>query len=423
MPGAGAHLGPPPAARTMTSLGHIAAVARLPGFARLALLTVMLGLGQSLAQPYVSLFVATAAGFSARQIGIYMMVSALAGVVATTWLGRLSDQRLARGWTLLIALAGGALGYALMSQLRGFPALLLNTASVLAVGRAAFPQTFALSRARFEAARASDLTLATNTLRMFFSVAWVVGPALGALLLARLRWNGLFLAAAGAYALAMLLLWRTDTTIPAGAAPRARTNVLRHLRNPGVAAPTAGFALMFLCSSLNMVVFPLYVVETLHGAERHVGWLLGLAAALEIPFMLGSAFLATALGPRGKPRLLAASTVLYAAYFTWFAMARAPWQLYPAQVLNAAVISVVMGLGLSAFQEQLPGEAGLSTALYANAMTLGAILAGVVFGAMAGGGDHRRLLFVCAGLSLAAGALFLVGHGRWAAEDGGRASG
>jgi len=189
---------------------------------------------------------------------------------------------------------------------------------------------------------------------------------------------------------------------PAPASTRPRTAVLRHLRQPAVAAASVGFALLFLCNTLTMIVFPLYIVETLHGSEHHIGWLLGLAAALEIPLMLCSALLAEKLG---KARLIVFSALLYGLFFVCVALARQPWQLYPMQLLNAIVISIAMGLGMSYFQDQLPGEPGVSTALYANASTFGSVLAGLVFGGLSGVAGHRGVLTICAALSLVAGGL------------------
>jgi SET family sugar efflux transporter-like MFS transporter len=385
----------------MTALAKLADVARIPGFLALSATTLMLGLASSLATPYLSLFALSEAHLGPRQLGIYVIVSALSNLPVATWLGQLSDRGRSRKPPLMLALAGATLGYLAMSQLRAFPWLVLNSVVLLSLGRAAFAQTFAVARARFEVGSAGDLTLATNTLRMFFSVAWVVGPALGALVLARVHFTGFYLVVAALHVLAALFILplRAPAAGPGGA---ARRPVWHHLRQPRIAAATAGLSLLFLCSSLNMIVFPLFIVETLHGAKHHVGWLLGLAAALEIPLMLGSALVAAR---RDKGAMMVVSGVLFAAYFGCVALARHPWQVYPAQLLSALVVSIAMGLGMSYFQDQLPGEPGVSTALYANAVTLGSVLAGLVFAALATPFGHRGVLVACAVFSLLAAGL------------------
>jgi SET family sugar efflux transporter-like MFS transporter len=236
-----------------------------------------------------------------------------------------------------------------------------------------------------------------------------VGPAFGAYAVAEVRFRGLFLIAAGLFALVALLVLSLDPSKAALGFGGPRTAVLQHMRRPEIAAMTGGFALLFLCANLNTTVLPLYVVETLHGRQRDVGWVFGLAAGLELPLMLGSALIA---GRLGKGRMIVAAGALYGAYFVCMAMATQPWQLFPAQVLTAVVVSIVMGLGLTYFQDLLPGEPGVSTALYANAMTLGSVLSGSVFAAFSGVCGHRGLLLICAGCSLAGCALLRHACGR-----------
>jgi SET family sugar efflux transporter-like MFS transporter len=381
----------------------------VPGFARLGAAALALGLAYSISAPFLSLFALDEAHLQPRELGLYMALSAVTGVLATTWLGKLSDRGLGRRRAMVLCLLCAALGHAAMSQLRGFGWLLLNTAILLAPGRASFSQTFSLARARFEGERVRDLTLATSTMRMFFSVAWVVGPALGALLVGRLHYSGLFLVSAAAYGAIVLLVLPLDPPAPDPDQPQPRTAVLAYLRQGPTAALTVGFGLLFLCANLNTMVLPLYVVETLHGSQREIGWVFGLTAGLEIPLMVWTALIAARLG---KGRMIVVGALLYGVYFLAMAAAQRPWQLYPAMGLNAVVVSIVMGLGMSYFQDLLPGEPGVSTALYASAMNVGSVLAGPAFAALAGPHGHRELLMACAASCLVGGALLAYGARR-----------
>ncbi len=386
---------------------RIAQVGRIPGFVRLGSASLVLGLAHSLALPYLSLFALTEAHLSPRQLGAYLLVSAISNVPVTAWLGRLSDRGFGRKRAVVLSLACAIVGYAALSQLRSFWALLLNTVLLLALGRAAFAQMFALARARFESTGVPDLTLAINTMRMFLSVAWVLGPALGAVLVAQIHFQGLYLVIAALHLLILVMVWPVDAPAAPAIARGGGTAVLRYVARPAIAATVVAFGLLFMCASLNMIVFPLYVVETLGGTAGDVGGLLGLCAGLEIPLMVGSAL---AAGRLGKRRLIVASAFLYGAYFFWVAAVRRPWPLYPAQLVNATVVSIVMGLGMSYFQDQLPGEPGVSTALYANAMTLGSVLSGLLFAALAGPFGHRGVLVVGAACCLLACALLALAH-------------
>jgi MFS transporter, SET family, sugar efflux transporter len=389
----------------MSALRRLAAVSRIPEFWLHSAMVLALGLAHAFTVPFLSLFALDEAHFSAQQLGIYLAASALSGVLATTWLGKLSDGRLGRRRGLHLALLCAAIGSAAMCYLRGFAGLLLNATTLLAVGRAAFSQTFALARARFEADAVADLTLATNAIRMFFSLGWVIGPALAAVWLARFGWSGLYLASAGLFVSIGLLALRVRPA-PGRAAVTGvggvDASVLRYVRRPTVAALIAGFGLLFLCSNLNLIALPLLLVRDLAGAERDVGVAFGLAAGIELPLMLGVALLADRLG---KGRLIVAGALVYAGYFIALALATQPWHAYLAQLLTAFVVSVFMGLGLSYFQDLLPGRPGASTALYVNAMTVGSVLSGALYAPLAGPLGSRGVLAVCSGLSLLAAAL------------------
>jgi MFS transporter, SET family, sugar efflux transporter len=397
----------------MTALRRLASVARIPELGLHAAMVLALGVAHAFTIPFLSLFASTEAHFSTEELGIYLAASAVSGVVATTWLGKLSDLASSHRTVLLLSLMCAAVGHLAMCYLRGFAGLLANAVTILAVGRAAFSLTFALSRARLEAEAVGDLTLATNTLRMFFSLGWVIGPALAALFLARFGWNGLYLVSAGTFAGIGLLALRIRKPPDRPARTGPATSVLRYVRRGPVAALMAGFGLLFLCSNLNLIVLPLLLVQTLGGAERDVGGTFGLAAGLEIPLMLGSALVA---GRLGKGRLIISGALVYTLYFVALALATRPWHAYLAQLPTAFFVSVVMGLGLSYFQDLLPGETGVSTALYVNAMTIGSILAGGIYALLAGPLGNRGVLGIGAGLCLVAFGLLVYADRRLGAR-------
>jgi SET family sugar efflux transporter-like MFS transporter len=394
----------------MAPLRRLTSVSRIPEF----WLHATMVLAHSFTVPFLSLFALNEAGFSSRQLGVYLAASALSGVVATTWLGKLSDRAVSRRRVLLLSLLCATVGHLAMCQLRSFWGLLAVSVTILAVGRATFSQTFALARVRFEQEAVADISLATIAIRMCFALGWVVGPALAAVFLASAGWSGLFLISAGTFAGIGLLALRTREPAARPAATGAGTPILRYMRRPPVMALMAGFGLLFLCSNLNLIVLPLLLVQTLAGAERDVGGTFGLAAGLELPLMLGTALVA---GRLGKSRLIIAGALTYVGYFVALAVATQPWQVYLAQVLTAFFVSVVMGLGLTYFQDLLPGESGVSTALYVNAMTIGSILSGGLFALLAGPLGNRGLLGVCAGLCLLASGLLAYADARLAVRS------
>jgi SET family sugar efflux transporter-like MFS transporter len=84
------------------------------------------------------------------------------------------------------------------------------------------------------------------------------------------------------------------------------------------------------------------------------------------------------------------------------------WQLAAAQLLNAAFIAVIAGLGISYVQDLLPTRPGRATTLYSNASRIGAMLAGAVVGLGASVG-YRTPYVAALGLTSVGGVLLAVG--------------
>ncbi|MFC7483611.1 hypothetical protein ACFQX7_31340 [Luedemannella flava] len=76
-----------------------------------------------------------------------------------------------------------------------------------------------------------------------------------------------------------------------------------------------------------------------------------------------------------------------------------------AQVLNACFIAAVGGLGISYFQDLMPGLPGRATTMFTNAQRLSAMLAGLVFGVVQIAGYRSAYLI---GVGLCASGLLLL---------------
>jgi MFS transporter, SET family, sugar efflux transporter len=94
-------------------------------------------------------------------------------------------------------------------------------------------------------------------------------------------------------------------------------------------------------------------------------------------------------------------------YFALAAGATHTWQLAAGQLLNAASIAAIQGLGVTYVQDLLPSQPGRMSTLYSNAFPAGAILAGPVVGAAAHIG-YRGAYAVAACLAAGGFALLLV---------------
>ena len=79
--------------------------------------------------------------------------------------------------------------------------------------------------------------------------------------------------------------------------------------------------------------------------------------------------------------------------------------IYPLQILIAAVVAVTGGVAISFFQDKVPGQSGAATNLYVSASRVGLTSGYLLFGAVAANFGHRNAYVACAGLTISALAL------------------
>jgi SET family sugar efflux transporter-like MFS transporter len=372
--------------------------------APLVVVFLAVGLSAALSFPFLSLFLTSAVHASPIKLSIFLLAQPLSGVVVSTVLGRLSDGRVARRRVLMAAAAAGCASAALFSVLRSYWPLLALACTLTAVGAALMPQGFAYARAIL----AGDLTAAmvTSTLRMFFSLAWVVGPPLASLLLSSGGFASLYACSAGLYAVVFVVVavWLVE---PPAVRPPIQGEMADGELPPEGARRSLWTALAGLCllqsaTLLNVQALPLLVRYNLHAGVGSAGVLLGVCAALEIPAMLGFGALSARVP---LERLVRTGPLFGMAYYALASVTQHVWQLGAAQLLNACFIAVVQGLGISYVQELLPLQPGRASTLYSNTLPCGAILASPLLGIGAKFG--YRISFVAA-IGLAAGGLVLL---------------
>lgn len=165
------------------------------------------------------------------------------------------------------------------------------------------------------------------------------------------------------------------------------------------------FTLIGVSGAAVMIALPIYMVNVLHGNSHQVAMMFGWGALLEVPIMLGFGLSSKRLP---KSKLIAAGAVIHVIYFIGIMLADSAEHLIPLQAANAFVVSVFSCLGMQYFQELMPGEPGNATTLFFNTNRVGAILAGVLAGWIAGIFGYRYVFVMCGFLSSAAFVLLFI---------------
>jgi SET family sugar efflux transporter-like MFS transporter len=343
----------------------------------LGLIFLASGLSTAVVGPFLALFLSDEVDAGALEVTIFLVVAPLSGVVMSWLVGRVSDRRPIRRTLILAASVAGLAGCLLTAFIRDYWILLGLTVTAIALAGALFPQSFAYARLILQRDDPARAAMGISTLRTLFSLAWVAGPPLAAVLIEAGGFRYVYSFAALTYALAALVAARRLVELEAVPA------------EPGdVGAPVPGrpwparlamvaFVLMQTPLVLAVQSLPLFLSRDLGGEASAAGLILGLCAALEIPLMLGFGWLSTRIPLR---TLIIAGGTCGVAYYTLVALATSVWILVAGQLLNAVFIAAVSGLGISYMQDMLPREPGRATTLFTNTFPIGAMLAGPMFG-------------------------------------------
>ncbi|MBR8431356.1 sugar efflux transporter [Burkholderia cenocepacia] len=397
---------------------HFARLAGIAHFVPLSAAALMLGVAMSFTAPYLSLFGVEAAGMSPFLAGIFMTSIAASGVVASTWAGRWSDRRERHRPLLVVSLGAAALGFALLCVLRAHGPVIAAGTILLGAGAVSLSQIFSFVRAVLPVADDAQRELASAALRTMLSIAWVFGPALGALILAQTGFTGLFLAAAAGFVACAAIVARIPEP--------ARRPVAAHVQAPDRVAPPpddaraavvvvatrasvlrtlVALTLIGLAANATMIVLPLYIVHALGGTPANVSAALGLAALLEIPMMLWLGIRSTHLD---KARWLTACALVHAAYFVGLAAVTRVNLILPLQLLSACVVAITSCLGMTRVCDLMPTRPGTATAMFFSTARVGSIASGVLSGACVDLFGYRATFAGCGGLALVACVLLAV---------------
>ncbi|MFC3834886.1 MULTISPECIES: sugar efflux transporter [Deinococcus] len=385
---------------TPSARAILPALLRLPGFTGLALSVFFLGFGVSLSGPFLALYGVQRIGMTPLLLGVFLTLNAVSAVLLSTRLARWSDRLSNRRPLVLFTLAMAAAGQAGLAAAHSFAAALLVGVLVMGLGAAAFPQLFAYARTQMSTVPGDLAERGQTVLRSMFSLAFVVGPGLGAAALARLGFPGVFLLAAACLLLAAIPVWRSRS-VALPATPAGHTVTLARSATP--ARPITWVSVAFVMYGMSMVMamtmFPLFITDTLSGTTSQVGFLISLCALLEIPIMLA---LVTLRRLPGVEWMVKAAMGVFAIHFVMIFLAQGLGLLVAAQVIRAVVLAILAGLGMTYFQQLMPGRVSAATTLFSNTLNVGSMLAGIVSGTIAQVFGYRDVYIVCAVLTAAA---------------------
>ncbi|CAG9001513.1 MAG: Sugar efflux transporter A [Candidatus Celerinatantimonas neptuna] len=340
-------------------------------------LTFFTGLGGALFIPGLSLFLTNEVKVEPFEVGLFYTINAIGGIIFSQLIARYSDRHGHRKQIILICLVMGALNYLLFDWCRSYLILITLGIFLLSLSASSMPQTFALAR-DFKDNVQERSVMFTSFMRTQLSLAWVIGPAIAFAVIAAYGFRTLFLIGMGIYVISFLITLLKVPDVP-HQKPSSETSQSL-LTNKDVLLLFVASTLMWGCNSMYLISMPIYISHQLHQPQELAGWIMGAAAALEIPVMLVAGYFTRFWRMKS---LLIVACFCGMLFYLGMHIFHAPHILFILQIANAGFIGILGGLGMIYFQDLMPGQTGQATTLFTNSLYSGSVIAGAVAGGIA----------------------------------------
>lgn len=371
---------------------------------------MLIGMGIAVTVPFFVLFATNKLGMTTNQFGLLLALAAICQFSMNTIVARFSDTHaINRKLIIICALLMGAISFALPFFIENIPLFILLYAIFQGLFAPAMPQLYASARESInQSTSSSRAVFANSVLRSMFSFGFLFGPLVGNILNQSWGYDGLFGGTVAIIVVTLILqiffFKETKVAQPIRGSHTLEQNAPSMFTHTYLIIPFLAFILLHIGQWMYTLNMPLFVTQYLHEDEKYVGHLASLCAGLEVPFMIILGMIASKIETR---TLLAVAAVCGALFFGSIGIFNSVHMMLIGQVFLAAFLAVLLGIGISYFQDILPQFPGYASTLFANAMVIGQLLGNLLGGAMSQWVGLGNVFYVSA-LSLAMGFLFIL---------------
>ena len=374
-------------------------------FYRSAFLSLLIaGIGLSAATPQLTLFLVRELGTPLPLAGLYYVTN-LAAPVAGYLVGRWSDRTQDRLLWFRVCTVIGTAGWLAMAAANTVWLPFVISTVALSIAGGSMAQLFAACRDELSRHPTKAENRVVATIRMAFTVGWILGPVLGS-------WFG------GVFGLRALLV-ATATCVFAALIPLGRQRVERYKvvipprpesrRRIDHMMPLLTFtAICILAMTGDTIKFgylPIYMAEQLHISDSVRGVVIGIQPLLELLLLPVVARLADRFGAL---RIMTAGTVLGLAGNLAYATSTSVAGLLLGQALTAGVWACVGALGVSIAQHLYPEGVATASGIYLSSIAVSSAIGGTIGGIGVAAIGLPHVFFIPAFLTTLATVAFVV---------------
>jgi SET family sugar efflux transporter-like MFS transporter len=354
--------------------------------------TFFCGLAMAFMYPLISLYLVDELNSSPIQMGGFLATMVICGVIASTYIGKKSDQGWPRKRILFVAQLCFSSAMLVFIFTRHIGFALAAAAFLLSINSSTLPQIFTLGRLYSDKKITKGGSLFMSLMRAGIAVAWVVGPPLAFLVKEQFGFNIAFTVSIVS-ALMMIVI---VSLLPEYTADQSSTHktagTFSWVKVPNVVFFLASTVLMFSAAHMYVTSLPLFITKELLLPGQWAGYLMGLAAFIEIPFMV----VAGIYGPKlGNRRLMIMALVSGAVFFFGLLWSESVISLMVLQIFNGIFIAVTACLGMLFIQDIMKTQMGLATTLFTSAQQVSMLVGSLSVGLVAQFFSYYAVFVVC----------------------------
>ena len=365
---------------------------------RLLTMVLLQGLAYSFVLPIMSYFIVEGLGQPPYLVGVYTVVVGLSSVLFSHVIGLAIDKGADNRKLLFFAVAAFGFASALFSLSNTYLVILAAGATFMGFGNAAVPLLLSLGRS-FSLQKSLHIGRFNASLRAQISIAWILGAPLAFWVIGHFGFKTAFMAST-----LTCMVWlvsgkwfipsiQTETLATVSDTPKTQVTL-------PILLVSAGLFFANMANSIYISAMPLYIILEHQQAAALPGWLMAMAAAIEIPVMLVAARWTHRISAF---RLLLMGLASGCVFYVGMYFAVTAWQFLLLQIANGFFFGTFAGLGITLIQDLLPDRIGFSSALYTNTMRSGAMSGVGVMGVIATVTNYQTVLLaalVCVILSV-----------------------
>ena len=361
------------------------ALLQIKNYKLFAVNMMLLGMAIAITIPFLVLFATNELGMTTTQFGILLALAAISQFSVNAIVARFSDNgKVNRKLLVIIALFMGAMSFSIYFYVHNIWLFIVLYAMLQGLFAPAMPQLYASAREAINQSSSRNRAKFANTvLRSMFSFGFLFGPLIGSVLNRTMGYAGLFGGTVAVILITLILqiFFFKDIKVehPVEEGPHVETKAPSMLKEKSLIIPFLAFILLHIGQWMYTLNMPLFVTNYLHESEDDVGYLASLCAGLEVPFMIILGVLSSKLETR---TLLILGAISGALFFFSIGVFDDVRMMLVGQIFLAMFLAILLGIGISYFQDILPAFPGYASTLFANAMVIGQLLGNLLGGVM-----------------------------------------